>query len=167
MVMLNGVSFDVAPGDFLLASVPQYGSRVIFCKVATISLVNVLSVYCWLEDNLLANLIAEDPRQSLLQSAYTNAYKCRVREVTKVWSKVIELNASCIQDIAFVFHVEDLEKRYINCSGMKSFFFTRFELNVHGSLHEVRYQSHQPFNTSHVRECYPSRIWHSLIYLKD
>jgi hypothetical protein len=167
MVMLNGVSFDVAPGDFLLASVPQYGSRVVVCEVATISSVNVLSVYCWVEDYLLADLIVEDPRQPLLQSAYTNAYKCRVREVTKVWSNVIELNASCLQDIAFVFHVEDLEKRYINCAGMKSVFFTRFELHVHGTLHEVRYQSHQPFNTSLVRECYPSRIWHSLIYLKD
>jgi len=37
--------FDVAPGYFLLASVPQYDNEVIVCEVATISSVDILSVY--------------------------------------------------------------------------------------------------------------------------
>ncbi len=166
MVLFNGVLFDVAPGYFLLASVPQYDNEVIVCEVATISSVDILSVYCWVEDHLLTNLLAEDPRQSLLHSEYSNVYSCRVKEVTKVWSNLIALSASSVKDIAFVFHMEDLEKRYVNCAGMKSVFVTRFELNVHGSLDEVRYESHHPFKAS-LSESYPSRIWHSLMYIKD
>ena len=35
-----------------------------------------------------------------------------------------------------------------------------------GSLQEVSFVSHKPFIASHI-ECHPSRIWHSLKYLKD
>jgi hypothetical protein len=166
MVVLSGISFDVIPGNFLLARIPRYQDIIIVCQVAEILSSNVVTVYLWLEDGLLADLLIEDTRQTLLDSNYQNVFKCRIREVTKVSHELISLNVTSIQDIAFVFHIDDLEQNFVNCAGMKAVFFTRCELSSTGSLHEISRQSHLPFGASTV-ECYHCRIWHNLMYLKE
>jgi hypothetical protein len=65
MVLLSGISFDLGPGNFVLASVPQYDNRSIVCEIISISSQDALTVYCCLEDDLLVSLLMEDPRQSL------------------------------------------------------------------------------------------------------
>jgi hypothetical protein len=167
MVILSGISFDVIPGNFLLARIPRYQNRIIVCQVAEIFSSNVVAVYFLLEDDLLAYLLIEDTRQTILESNYQNVFKCRIREqVTKVSHELISLNATSIQDIAFVFHIDDLEQNFVICAGMKAVFCTRYELSSTGSLHEISRQSHLPFGASTLK-CYHCRIWHNLMYLKE
>jgi hypothetical protein len=88
------------------------------------------------------------------------------KEVMKVSHEMISLNVTSIQDIAFVFHIDDLEHKYVNCAGMKAIFCTCYELSNTGSLQEISHQSHLPFGASTV-ECYHCRIWHNLMFLKE
>ncbi len=49
---------------------------------------------------------------------YGNLLKCRMMEVMEDCSTVSLINVCDVQDLAFVFHANALEKEFINCAGM-------------------------------------------------
>jgi hypothetical protein len=58
--------------------------------------------------------------------AYNNTVQCHLTEVFEVRSFPITINRACVRDIAFVFHINSLERVFPDCSGMTRVFFIRF-----------------------------------------
>lgn len=162
MVTLSGLNIDVVPGSFLLAQFPEFQGRLIVCEVVEVVSPTNIVVCQWLEDDLLHSLISNDSREPLLESIYENVVKCRIKEVTKVAPVQISLQSTQVHDIAFVFHAFGV---YLcQLCRHESRFFTRYKLDI-GGLREINYEQHQPFSIG--QECYHSRIWYTLHYVKD
>ncbi len=165
-MFLRGPNIDVLPGTFLLAKSQEYQDRLIVCQLVQVLAPPNILVFWWLEDDLLRGIIADDQRQSLTGlESYSNLSRCNLKEVTKQ-AFAQEIDSANVQDIAFVFHADDLESQWVNCAGMKKVFFTRYELTGDGNLVELAYAIHMPF-THGLLESYPSRIWYSLMFLKE
>lgn len=84
MVIVSGLTFDVVPGNFLMAKFEEFQDRLIVCQVVQVESSTSVIVCRWLENDLLGELIAEDSRKSIIDSVYQNIVKCRIKEVTKV-----------------------------------------------------------------------------------
>jgi hypothetical protein len=76
------------------------------------------------------------------------------------------IHKNVVQDIAFVFHINDLEYNLPNCAGMSRVFYTRYRYDDSNRLHEVDCRHHSAFSTA-VLEPYPSRIWYSILEVKQ
>jgi hypothetical protein len=96
--------------------------------------------------------------------SYSNLLKCRIKEVVEDHSLRSLISIYQVQDLAFVFHRDILEKRYNNCFGMMHVYFTRFHLQC-GRFVNVDCHLHIPFSATCI-ECYPSRIWFFILEVK-
>jgi hypothetical protein len=164
-MLIPGLNIEALPGIFLLVFNHECDSRVQVCQVVEATASSNLSVYWWFDSTILGTIVQLDTRQPLISSQYFNLVSSFLKKVTKT-AVVKDLNLSCIVDIAFVFHAYDFQNTWVNCSGMSSVFFTRYELDIHGCLHEVEYSMHAPFSGNQV-DGYSSHIWHSVMYLKE
>lgn len=75
------------------------------------------------------------------------------------------IHKNVVQDIAFVFHINDLEYNLPNCAGMSRVFYTRYSYDESNRLIDVDCRNHFPFSTA-VLEPYPSRIWYAILEVK-
>jgi len=71
-----------------------------------------------------------------------------------------------VKDIAFVFHLDVLEHKLPNCAGMSRGFYTRYHYDIGNRLLSVDCHHHFPFSNI-ISESYPSRIWNSIIDIKE
>jgi hypothetical protein len=75
------------------------------------------------------------------------------------------IDSSSVTSTAFVFHATDFEQNWVNCTGMRLVFFTRYYVDDHCNLVAFDPQLHLPFGSS--GESYTSRLWFSLVHVKD
>ena len=71
-----------------------------------------------------------------------------------------------VADIAFVFHADMFESEFLDCAGMSKVFFTIYQYNHNDELIQVDCRW---FNQLQNLACesYPSRMWWSIMDLKD
>ena len=129
MVLLPSLNIDISPFTFLLARNEQCQDRLMVCQLIEAPGTTNVVVSWWLDDDMLLNLLPSDSRASLNNTGYSNVVKCAIKEVTKQANSFTTIQLSCIVDVAFVFHPHDLEYKWVDCAGMKSVFFTRYELD--------------------------------------
>lgn len=84
--------------------------------------------------------------------SYSNLLKCHVKEVFEVFSPLVNIKIGDIHNIAFVFHANAFEQKYVNCAGMKRVFYIHYWLHSDG---EFDCQIHIPFLNFYF-ESYPS-----------
>jgi hypothetical protein len=164
MVSIPTVGVEVTAGNFLLGSIDDYQGQLIVCQVVEVVPASEVLVVRWLEDAQLKTYYQNDTRPPL-RSQYEDVMRCKLKEVTK-YGSLEKLHTSSIHGVAFVFHVLDLEYTWVNCSGMQSVFFTRYELLQSGEFMAIEHSLNLPFSSSHP-ESYTSRLWYSLMFLKD
>ncbi len=87
----------------------------------------------------------------LCSRQFDNVVRSKVKEL--VVGKTEQINAQDVVDVAFVFTPEVLQHFWTDVAGMKQVFFTRVP-------------NHAPFSPI-VVDSYPSRIWFSLLIVKD
>jgi hypothetical protein len=75
------------------------------------------------------------------------------------------ISVHSVQDVAFVFHPDVLERKYVNCAGMTRVFYTRYRIQRGGVIDVCNVQSLSPFSYSPC-ESYPSCIWFFLLEVK-
>ncbi len=132
----------IVPGDFVVAK-SNDGSHTV-CRVMNTILPHSFEVVWWRER------VAAPP---LCPNAHENLLRCKVKEVSADDSATSVIHCSCVVDVAFVFSSDDLEHVWTDVAGMSKVYFTR-------AMHHV------PFSFT-VSESYPSRVWFSLITVKD
>jgi hypothetical protein len=93
-------------------------------------------------------------------------FKCKLTEVHEVFSSTSIIHVNAVKDIAFVFHLDVLEHKLPNCAGMSRVFYTRYHYNIGNRLVSVDCHHHFPFSNI-ISESYPSRIWNSIIDIKE
>jgi hypothetical protein len=139
---------------------------VLVCQVDNIISDKELLVTWWLPDDFLPNALLIENRQPLILSEHNNEYKCKFLEVTMLTSSQSVLEISSVVDVAFVFHAQTLENHWVNCAGMDKVRFTRFLIDSNNCLVEIHPNDYLPFRLN-VPESYPSRLWYSIIMLKE
>ncbi len=77
------------------------------------------------------------------------------------------VQASDVASLAFVFHASYLEHVWVNCTGMELVYFTCYSLENNNSLSLLPTDLQFPLMPIGVGESYPSRMWHSLMHVKD
>ena len=77
------------------------------------------------------------------------------------------VQASDVASLAFVFHASYLEHVWVNCTGMELVYFTCYSLENNNSLSLLPTDLQVPLMPLGVGESYPSRMWHSLMHVKD
>jgi hypothetical protein len=142
MVVAAALGADIVPGDFIVAK--RHDSSNVVCNVRRVVLPHSLEVVWWRETN---------KAPSVCPNLYQNVVRSRVREIYADESATSVIPCESIVDIAFVFSAEVLEHIWTDVGGMTRVFFTRT-------------MNHIPFSLN-VSESYPSRIWFSLLSVKD
>lgn len=159
----NAVVFN---GDFLLALTSEDASNPTVCCVVRAVSIDELIVTWWLsrDDVSVRQNLQEPPPVSL--ELYSNVIKCRLKELLEVCSSATTINKRFVKDIAFVFHIDNLEYDLPNCAGMSRVFYTRYHYDDSNRLQQVDCRHHSAFSTV-VLESYPARIWHSILEVKQ
>lgn len=164
MILIPSLNAHVSPGDFLLASNSSYPNRLVVCQVNEILSCSTVLVTWWLEDELMQNEILCQ-RMSMLEANYLNVLKCSLKEVTRVMASQTIIDVSSIFSLAFVFHATDFENTWVNCAGMRIVFFTRYYVDNEFNVLLLDPHDHLPFGSG--AESYSSRMWFSLIHVKE
>ena len=120
-MLIPGLNIEALPGTFLLVFNHECDSHVQVCQVVEATASSNLSVCWWFDNTILGTIVQSDTRQPLISSQYFNLVNSTLKEATKT-AVVKDLNLSCINDIAFVFHAYDFQNTWVNCSGMSSVF---------------------------------------------
>jgi hypothetical protein len=155
----------ISNGDFLLALTSEDATIPTVCRVVRAVSIDELIVTWWLsrEEVSQRQNLQEPPHVSI--ELYSNVLKCRLKEVLEVRSSSCMIHKNVVQDIAFVFHINDLEYNLPNCAGMSRVFYTRYSYDESNRLIDVDCRNHFPFSTA-VLEPYPSRIWYAILEVK-
>jgi hypothetical protein len=93
-------------------------------------------------------------------------FKCKLTEVHEVFSSTSIIHVNAVKDIAFVFHLDVLEHKLPNCASKSRVFYTRYHYDIGNRLVSVDCHHHFPFSNI-ISESYPSRIWNSIIDIKE
>jgi hypothetical protein len=131
---------DISPGDFVLAN--RGNSRCVCCIKRVIPSQS-FEVVWWSE-------VSEGA--PMCPNTFPNLLQSKIIEISADDSTSV-ICCSDINDVAFVFSAEIIEQWWADVSGMSRVFFTRD-------------RDHVPFNPN-VIESYPSRVWHSLLSIKE
>jgi len=142
MVVVAALGAAILPGDFIIAKRSDLSHGV--CRVRCIVLPHSFEVEWWTEPT--------NP-PPICQNLFPNVLMSRLRELSSSDTTPSVIHCESVVDVAFVFAVEVLEHMWTDTSGMTKVFFTRIP-------------SHIPFSLC-VSESYPSRIWFSLISVKE
>jgi len=159
---LNAV---VTKGDYLIAVCEAVSSADVVCIIKEVLLPSELRVTWWLTHaNLEGRMALRLPPPPVILS-YSNLLKCGLKEVFEDCDAVSVISVHNVRDIAFVFHPDALEKKYVNCAGMTRVFFSRYHILRNGEFASCNVQVLSPFSYSPC-ESYPSRIWFFLLEVK-
>jgi len=139
MSVIPSLGSVILPGDFIVF---KSGEGVEVCQLKRSLSSLLVEVVVWIE------AVDAPP---LCSRTYDNLVRSKVKEL--VVGTQTRINSNDIIDIAFVFSPDALEHYWPDVAGMKRMYFTR----VHG---------HVPFSPIIV-DSYPSRIWFSLICIKN
>ncbi len=139
MSVIPSLGSVILPGDFIVF---KSGEGVEVCQLKRSLSSLLVEVVVWIE------AVDAPP---LCSRTYDNLIRSKVKEL--VVGTQTRINSNDIIDIAFVFSPDALEQYWPDVAGMKRVYFTR----VHG---------HVPFSPIIV-DSYPSRIWFSLICIKN
>jgi hypothetical protein len=113
----------ITAGDFLIAKQVSNSTSSFVCIIREVVLPSELRVLWWLtrEELEAQRNIRLPPPPSI--SEYNNLLKCKVKEVFEDCSSTDKISVYDVCDMAFVFHPDLLEKKYVNCAGMSRVFF--------------------------------------------
>jgi hypothetical protein len=142
MVVVASLGADIVPGDFLIAKKNSSSNAV--CHVTRVVFPDRLEVEWWKEK-------ANAP--PICPNAYQNILRYRLRELYPADSCTSVIYCHSVVDVAFIFSAEVVEHVWPDLAGMTKVFF-------------MRQPNHLPFSL-HVIDSFPSRIWFSLLSLKD
>jgi hypothetical protein len=157
----NAVLFS---GDYLLALSSNDATNPTVCYIVqAVNAEELIITQLLTREQILALNLEAPPTVPI--DTYNNTVQCHLTEVFEVRSSPITINRACVRDIAFVFHINSLERAFPNCSGMTRVFFIRFFYDDNNRLSEVYYHHHFPFSRV-VTDSYTSRIWHTISELK-
>jgi hypothetical protein len=143
MVVVASLGADIVPGDFVVAK--KHSSSNGVCRVRCIVLPKSFEVEWWKEK------MNSPP---ICPTAYQNIIRSRLRELSPAESATSVIHSNDVVDVAFVFSAEVLENMWTDLAGMtKVFFYENTE-------------SYYPFSLT-ITKSYPSRIWFSLLSVKE
>jgi hypothetical protein len=139
MSVIPALGAVILPGDFIIAC---NGRGLEVCQLKHCISSVIVEVVQWIE------AVDAPP---LCSRQFDNVVRSKVKEL--VVGKTEQINAQDVVDVAFVFTPEVLQHFWTDVAGMKQVFFTRVP-------------NHAPFSPI-VVDSYPSRIWFSLLIVKD
>ncbi len=166
MILVPSLGVVISNGDFLWALSSPDSNEPSVCRVNSVIHPDRLIVTWWLNKNELATMGMVLFPASIPVEEYVFVQKCRLLEVSEVSYTSSAITADLVKDISFVFHIDTLHEELPNCAGMSRVFFTRFKYYAANSMASVLRQNHCPFS-SYVADSFPSRIWHSLLDIKQ
>jgi hypothetical protein len=167
MIRIPPLNAYVGPGDFIIARNAEYQNRLIVCQVHEVVSPLSLLVTWLLEDDLLDRLNLNEQCISLLEAKFYNVAKCALKEVTLVSSAQTTIESCNVQSLAFVFHANYFEKNWASCAGMRLAYCTHYVVDDNNNLLLLQHNLHVPFPLIMSGESYPSRMWFSLMQLKE
>ena len=137
----------VVLGDFVLCSVPDEPDSMILCQILNVSSDDVggnkalLCIWPYVSSSSVVEILS-------------NMQEYNVRGIREVMEgrEGFTTDGSHIANIAFLFHIDDIESnRYGNLNGIKILFFFRYT-NITGTPIKITHQSFVPFkDTSEYR----------------
>jgi hypothetical protein len=144
-------------GDFLIAARDGNASAIGVCIICEVILPSNVKVTWWLTcQELEGRRVVRVPTPPHI-SDYSNLLKCRLNEVFEDCIGVSVISINDVHDIAFVFHLDVLEKKFVNCAGMSRVYFSRYCIQRNGEFSTCDHQVMSPFLYSPC-ESYPSWI---------
>lgn len=135
----NAVLFS---GDYLLALSSNDATNPTVCYIVeAVNAEELIITQLLTREQILARNLEAPPTVPI--DTYNNTVQCHLTEVFEVRSSPITINRACVRDIAFVFHINSLERAFPNCSGMTRVFFIRFffTMTTIGCLRYIRVSS--------------------------
>jgi len=140
VIIANIGGADIGAGDFVIAN--RLSSSCV-CYISSLLAPNQLEVVWWSE-------VTEAP--PICPNTFPNLLQSNIVEISAEHATSV-IHCNDITDIAFVFTAEVIEHWWTDLAGMTRVFFTRAT-------------NHVSFNPN-VLESYPSRVWHSLLSVKE
>jgi hypothetical protein len=165
LIAVPSLNFAVVTvGNFLLAKRSPSAPRGSVCLIREVRAASI-KVSWWLTIEELSNEGYMRLPPPLALTDYDNVLKCRIKEVCEMCSELCDISINDITDIAFVFHVDTLQRDFMNCAGMSRVYFTRYRCRRDGTLSYFHGQMHSPFSMSTI-ESFPSRMWFFIMDVK-